>query len=93
MFKNTSKNIKGLTVLYLFHILVYCNLFPTNRDNGYIDKETRIFGNLMENFTYDCIGNEAIINDCPRNSIACPSFNGFVRRTELTCKSKTLIFQ
>lgn len=47
----------------------------------------------MENFTYDCIGNEAIINDCPRNSIACPSFNGFVRRTELTCKSKTLIFQ
>lgn len=47
----------------------------------------------MENFTYDCIGNEAIINDCPRNSIAYPSFNGFVRRTELTCKSKTLIFQ
>lgn len=43
----------------------------------------------MENFNYDCIGNEAVINDCPKNSHRCPSINDFESRTELLCKGKT----
>lgn len=65
---------------------------PTNRDNGYTDEETRRFGTLMENFNYDCTGNEAVIKDCSANTVRCPSNNDQVGRTELTCKGKTLLF-
>lgn len=43
----------------------------------------------MENFNYVCIGNEAVINDCPKNSNRCPQWNDFVSRSKLTCKGKT----
>lgn len=64
------------------------NSFPTNRDNGYIDRETKAFGTLMENFNYDCTGKEAVIKDCSTNNDSCPISNKFVSRTELTCRSK-----
>lgn len=78
-------NIKELIVLNLNSIL---NSFPTNRDNGYIDRETKAFGTLVENFNYDCTGKEAVIKDCSTNNDSCPIYNKFVSRTELTCRSK-----
>lgn len=83
--KNQKLSIKELIVLNLNFIL---NSFPTNRDNGYIDKETKAFGTLMENFNYDCTGKEAVIKDCSTNNDSCPISNKFVSRTELTCRSK-----
>lgn len=75
-----------------FYSLVYWNLLPTNRDNGYTNEETRTFGTLIENFNYNCTGNEALITDCSTNNDNCPSINDQVGRTELTCKGKTLLF-
>lgn len=46
----------------------------------------------MENFNYDCIGNEPVIKDCSKNNNTCPSSNDFKGRTELTCKGKTQFF-
>lgn len=46
----------------------------------------------MENFNYDCIGNEAVIKDCSTNQDSCPFVNDFVSRTELTCKGKKKLF-
>lgn len=43
----------------------------------------------MENFNYVCIANEAVINDCPKNSNRCPQWNDFVSRSKLPCKGKT----
>lgn len=46
----------------------------------------------MENFNYDCIGNEALINDCPKNNNRCPAISEYVGRTELSCKGKNQLF-
>lgn len=46
----------------------------------------------MENFNYDCIGNEAVIKDCPKNYKSCPSYNDFVGRAELSCNGKNQLF-
>lgn len=46
----------------------------------------------MEDFNYDCIGNESVINDCAKNNDQCPSSNEFVGRTELTCKGKKHLY-
>lgn len=45
----------------------------------------------MENFNYDCTGNEAVIKDCPKINATCPTIYDSVSRTELTCKGKTLL--
>lgn len=46
----------------------------------------------MENFNYDCIGNETAIKDCPTNNAPCPTSNDFKGRTKLTCKGKKQLF-
>lgn len=45
----------------------------------------------MDNFNYDCTGNEAVKKDCPKNNAPCPTTDDFVSSTELTCKGKTLL--
>lgn len=69
---------------------MFTESLSTKRDNRYIHEETRPFGTLVENFNYDCIGNETAIKDCPKNNALCPSFNDIKGRTELTCKGKLL---
>lgn len=78
--------------IYFNFIFLFTETFSTKRDNGYIHEETRNFGNSMETFNYDCIGNETAINDCPKNNANCPSSSVFVGRTELTCKGKKQLF-
>lgn len=46
----------------------------------------------MEYQNYDCLGNEAVINDCQINFDSCPSIVDFVSMTELSCKGKKLYF-
>lgn len=46
----------------------------------------------MENFNYDCIGNEVVIKDCLMNQDSCFFVNDFVSRIEFICKGKKKLF-
>lgn len=46
----------------------------------------------MEDKIYDCVGNEAVITDCPKNFDSCSSVGDFVSRTALNCKGKKQLF-
>lgn len=46
----------------------------------------------MENKNYDCVGNEAVITDCRKNDVSCPSAGDFIGRAELSCKGKKQLF-
>lgn len=74
--------------MIFFHILVYWNPFSIIRDNGYVHEDRGKYTLFMEEKNYDCVGNEAVITDCQKNSVPCPSNMDFISRTAVICKSK-----
>lgn len=63
-------------------------MFLAYRDNAKIDSS----GTTSSSFSsksYECVGNETSIHDCPNNDKKCTSDTRFLPRTELSCKSKT----
>lgn len=46
----------------------------------------------MENFNYDCIGNEAVLNDCPKNNKRCPSSTNLLTGRSLLVKVRRNYF-
>lgn len=84
-----KENILYRSWLFEFYIIFFfIEFFFINRDNGYIGEERGKFGNYIENFNYDCIGNEVVINDCLKNSYCCFLIIDFESRIEFFCKGK-----
>lgn len=65
----------------MIHISVY-------RDNGDRFSSERRGVNSIINHNFDCVGNEAAINDCQTNDDRCNSLRDFADATQLRCKGK-----
>lgn len=59
-----------------------------HRDNGNIGSTGTTTSSLFSSKTYECVGNETSIHECPNNEKKCTSSTKFLPRTELSCKSK-----
>lgn len=78
--------------MILFHNIVNWNPFSINRDNGYGEENRGKYTMLMEDKNYDCVGNEAVITDCQKNSVSCQSNDDLISRAAVSCKSKKKLF-
>lgn len=90
---NVSKR-KGIVFFFFNHIVpiihIYWILLIAYRDNGRISFASSTAKEFFENYNYDCVGNEAILRECPYNYKSCPSSPtiGRSRRTNLNCTGK-----
>lgn len=69
---------------------IYLILLFAYRDNGRISFASSTAEEFFVNYNYDCVGNEAIIRECPYNYKSCPSSptSGRSKRTDLNCTGK-----
>lgn len=80
--KKNIKQKKTINFISQIMLLVY-------RDGGNIDSSGSTSYGSFSIKNYECIGNEASIDDCPNNEKNCISTTKFLPRTELRCKRKT----
>lgn len=73
--------------MLLIFVFVDWNTFSIYRDNAYINFLNGNYGLLLEDHNFDCVGNEAVIQDCPKNNEPCPAVQKFIDITKLRCKS------
>lgn len=62
--------------------------FDRFRDNGRIQSSNTKFGGTIQHQNFNCVGNESVINDCPKNEQVCQAFMDTFHKTELSCESK-----
>lgn len=80
-----KKNIKPKkTINFISQIMLLAY-----RDSGNIDSSGSTSYGSFSTKNYECVGNEASIDDCPDNGKKCISTTKFLPRTELRCKRKT----
>lgn len=62
--------------------------FDRFSDNGRFQSSNTRFGGSFVNQKFNCVGNESVINDCPKNEQVCQASMQTFHRTQLSCESK-----